>query len=80
MKHKIPIGFIDGNKIASTRRSKGVSRTDLAHYISVDVVTISRIENTKHKGFNVSSYTLFKIAEYLGLSVYEIVDRTKIVF
>lgn len=80
MSQKTPTGFIDGDKISEVRRKKGLSRTDLAHYTGVDVGTISRIENTRHKGFNVGSYTLFKIAAFLDVSVYEFINRSTIVF
>lgn len=66
-KHKNPIDEKIGTNLATLRRSKGITQTELAEQIEASQDTISKLEKGE---IEFTASRIFKIASALGVSVY----------
>ncbi len=78
MTQTIPIGFIKNNVFLKCREDKNLKRASVAHYLSIDVGTISKLESTKYKGFNVNLFVVAKYSKFFGVPIEDFIDFKKV--
>lgn len=62
-----------GQKIKNLREAQGLTQTQLASLLELDISTISKIENNKA---NPSMLTLYKIADILNVTPSKLLEGT----
>ena len=71
---QVAFDYNDAMRLASIRKSKGLSQTDLAEMAGVEQPTISRIE----RGYDgVTLRILRQLADALGITVYELLSEDR---
>ncbi len=73
---KLEFLILLGNRVKKIRELKGFSQVDLASKMlgDIDTTNISRIESGRN---NPTSFTLFRIAEALDVTVSELTDLSE---